>query len=425
MIYLCNKFMVTVIYSFFIFLYQQVIRLAALFNLKARLLQKGQRQTFDMLRQKLISGKRYIWVHAASLGEFEQGRPVMERLKQQHPDTGIILTFFSPSGYEAQKNCTVADIVCYLPVDRRSNAQRFIMMINPVMAIFIKYEFWANYLQTLHQKAIPTCLISAAFRPSQLFFKPYGGWYRKLLHCFTHLFVQDEPSARLLQSINIQNITIAGDTRFDRVTAIADQAKELPLVAAFAHDARTWIAGSSWSADEKMLIACFNHHPEIKMIIAPHITDESHVNTICRQISRPYIRYTQATIETALQAECLIIDCIGLLSSIYRYGEMAYIGGGFGAGIHNVLEAAVYGIPVIFGPNYHKSREASHLIERGGGFSVVNQNEFNTLTAKLLQSHALRREAGNNAREFVYQQCGATNLIIQNINTLNETVWDS
>jgi 3-deoxy-D-manno-octulosonic-acid transferase len=412
-----------IIYTTTIYCYQFLVRFAALFNETARFMVKGQRETLQLIRQRLQSypHKYTIWFHAASLGEFEQGRPLMEMVKKQLPDVRIVLTFFSPSGYEVRKNYEGADVVCYLPFDTPRHVRAFLNLVQPDKAIFIKYEFWANYLYELHQRAIPTLLVSAIFRQDQLFFKPYGAFYRRLLTLFEHLFVQDKSSADLLSIIGVKHVTVAGDTRFDRVAAIAGQAKTLPIVEAFAAEKRVLVAGSSWSADEALLIPFFNSHPEIRLILAPHVTGESHIEAICGALERPFLRYSRATVENARSADCLVIDSIGLLSSIYRYGEMAYIGGGFGVGIHNVLEAAVYNMPVVFGPNYGKFREARELITCGGGFSINSENELTSLLSRFLNDSLFLSHSGEEAGMYVYKNKGASEKIMHQLIPVEKT----
>ena len=406
-----------IIYTASIYFYQFLVRFAALFNEKARFMVRGQRETQQLIRQQFQSHphKYTVWFHAASLGEFEQGRPLMEALKQQLSDVRIVLTFFSPSGYEVRKNYEGADVVCYLPFDTPRNVRSFLDLVQPDKVVFIKYEFWANYLYALHQRAIPTLLISAIFRQDQLFFKKYGVFYRRLLSLFEHLYVQDQSSANLLSTIGIRHVTVAGDTRFDRVIAIAEQAKTLPIVEAFATGKRVLVIGSSWPADEALLIPFFNSHPEISFILAPHVTNDSHVEAICAALERPFLRYSEATIEKARSVNCLVIDNIGLLSSIYRYGEMAYVGGGFGVGIHNVLEAAVYKIPVVFGPNYDKFREARELIACGGGFSINSNNEMDSLLSRFLKDGVFLSHAGEEAGMYVHKNKGASEKIVHQL----------
>ena len=324
------------------------------------------------------------------MGEFEQGRPLIEAIRARYPEYGILLTFFSPSGYEVRKNYRGADVVCYLPFDKRRNVRKFLDIAHPCMAFFIKYEFWKNYLDELHKRQIPVYSVSSIFRRGQVFFKWYGGTYRNVLRDFSHLFVQNELSKRFLAKIGIQQVTVVGDTRFDRVLQIRDEAKDLPLVERFKNGATTFIAGSSWQPDEDLFIDYFNNHPEVKMIIAPHVIDENHLVEITGKLKRPYVFYTRADERNIAKADCLIVNCFGLLSSIYRYGEIAYIGGGFGVGIHNTLEAAVYGIPVIFGPKYQNFQEAVGLIEAGGAYSIKNREELYGLLDRLLADETFR-----------------------------------
>ncbi|MBQ6037874.1 MAG: 3-deoxy-D-manno-octulosonic acid transferase [Bacteroidaceae bacterium] len=399
------------VYHLFIAIYAFLARIYALFNKKASLLVKGQAEAYGLLRNKVVPGKQYIWFHAASLGEFEQGRPLIEKIRATYPNYGILLTFFSPSGYEVRKNYEGADIVCYLPFDRLKNVRKFLDLTRPCMAFFIKYEFWKNYLDELHRRHIPVYSVSSIFRANQVFFKGYAKNYAKVLDNFTHLFVQNEESKRLLSTIGIEKVTVVGDTRFDRVLQIREAAKELPLVETFKAGQLTFVAGSSWQPDEDLFIEYFNAHPEVKLIIAPHVIAEEHLTEIIGKLKRPYVRYTQATMENVREASCLIIDCFGLLSSIYRYGEIAYIGGGFGVGIHNTVEAAVYGIPVIFGPKYQKFMEAIQLLESKGAFSIKNYEELKALLDHLLSDKVFLAQSGKNAGEYVLSRSGATKQI--------------
>ena len=314
-----------------------------------------------------------------------------------------------------RKNYKGADITCYLPLDTPHNARRFIELAQPYMAFFIKYEFWTNYLNELHRRHIPTYSVSSIFREDQIFFKWYGRKYSKVLHTFTHLFVQNRISVELLKKIGVNNTTIVGDTRFDRVIEIYKRAKELPLVEKFKSDAFTLIAGSSWEPDENIFIPYFNSHPELKLIIAPHVIDESHLKSITEKITRKVVRYTQADEKTIAEADCLIIDCFGLLSSIYRYGEIAYIGGGFGVGIHNVLEAAVYGMPVVFGPNNRKFREALGLLACEGGFEIHDKEDFKELADRLITNKEFLKETGKSAYTYVRENAGALKKIMEKI----------
>ncbi|MDL2221755.1 3-deoxy-D-manno-octulosonic acid transferase [Parabacteroides sp. OttesenSCG-928-N08] len=408
------------IYTCVIHLYALMIEIASLFHQKARMMRLGQWHTNGILREKIDRNAKYIWFHASSLGEFEQGRPMIERIKSQHPDYKVLLTFFSPSGYEVRKNYSGADVVCYLPFDTPFKVRKFLNLANPAIAIFIKYEFWANYLTELHRRGIPTYIISAIFRKEQLFFKWYGVAYRRVLSYFRHLFVQDEASRELLAAYGIKQVTVCGDTRFDRVIDVQRQARQIPIIDEFlmGNDGEKRLAlvvGSSWPQDETFVIRYFNNHPELKLIIAPHEIDRAHLLDIHSKLRRPSIRFSDLTERTAHTKDCLIIDSFGLLSSIYHYGDIAYIGGGFGAGIHNTLEAAVYGIPVIFGPKYQKFKEARDLIAVGGGFTVANEQEFVAKMDELLTYRHLLTEAGKSAGDFVSDNAGATDRIMQEL----------
>ena len=403
-------------YNLAIILYDIAVHLVAPFSRKPRKMMKGHWVVYELLRQQLEKDARYIWFHAASLGEFEQGRPLIEKIRAKYPDYRILLTFFSPSGYEVRKNYRGADIVCYLPFDKPRNVRKFLDLVNPCMAFFIKYEFWKNYLDELHKRRIPVYSVSSIFRRGQIFFKWYGGTYRNVLRNFDHIFVQNERSKRYLAKIGINRVTVVGDTRFDRVLQIREEAKELPLVEKFkGTNSFTFVAGSSLGPDEDLFLEYFNNHPEMKLIIAPHVIDENHLVEIISKLKRPYVRYTRADERNVLKADCLIIDCFGLLSSIYRYGEIAYIGGGFGAGIHNTLEAAVYGMPVLFGPRYHKFKEAKDLIAVGGGFSITDDSSFRTKMDELLTDPTALETSGQAAGDFVKNSVGATDQILRQI----------
>ncbi|MBO5829142.1 MAG: glycosyltransferase N-terminal domain-containing protein [Paludibacteraceae bacterium] len=407
----------TLLYNIAMLIYQSFIWLASKFNNnKATLFLSGRENVFALLEQKRLPGERYVWFHAASLGEFEQGRPIMESLKNSHPEFKILLTFFSPSGYEVRKDYQGADIICYLPMDMSWNVKRFLDIVQPDCAIFIKYEFWMNYLLELKKRQIKTYIVSAIFRESQLFFRSYGGFYRRLLKSFSHLFVQNDESVRLLHSIGVDNVTKVGDTRFDRVADIAAKSKDLPIVQAFKSDAKVLIAGSSWPNDENILLPFFNQNLSLKLIIAPHEIDEGHLQSIISQLKRPYVRYSQATIENVKEVDCLIIDCFGLLSSIYRYGEIAYVGGGFGVGIHNILEAAVYGIPVVFGPNFRKFQEAVDLHQEGGAFVVDSYESFSQIMSEFLEENSsLYSSACKVSNDYSQANKGATSKVVNAI----------
>lgn len=404
------------IYNLIIALYDLAVHIISPFSRKPRKMMKGHWVVYELLRQQLEPGYHYIWFHAASLGEFEQGRPLMEKIRASYPEYKLLLTFFSPSGYEVRKNYRGADIVCYLPFDKPRNVKKFLDLVNPCMAFFIKYEFWKNYLDELHSRRIPVYSVSSIFRKGQIFFKWYGGTYRDVLRNFDYLFVQNERSKRFLAKIGINRAMVVGDTRFDRVLQIRQEAKELPLVELFKGKAMTFVAGSSWQPDEDLFIEYFNTHPEMKLIIAPHVIDENHLVEIVSKLKRPYVRYSRADEKNVLKADCLIIDCFGLLSSIYRYGEIAYIGGGFGVGIHNTLEAAVYGIPVIFGPKYQKFQEAVQLIENKGAYCIKNYVELKVLLDRLMTDDEFLRDTGYRAGSYVTDNAGATDKILSVIN---------
>ena len=401
------------IYNLVIYLYLLGVAVYSRFNEKVRKMWRGEREAFRILREKVDPNAKYVWFHAASLGEFEQGRPLMERLRQEHPEYKILLTFFSPSGYEVRKNYEGADIICYLPLDTITNARRFLRTVRPVMAFFIKYEFWYNYLHILKHRHIPVYSVSSIFRPEQVFFKWYGRQYGRVLNCFTHFFVQNEISKTLLEKIHIKNVTVVGDTRFDRVLQIKEAAKHLPIVETFKQDAQVFVAGSSWPPDEEIFIPYFKKHPEWKMIIAPHVIGEDHLRQIEKLLEgRKVIRYTKAENAQLADADVLIIDCFGLLSSIYHYGEIAYVGGGFGVGIHNVLEAAVWDVPVFFGPNNQKFQEAQGLKAAGGGFDFETAEAFERQMDIFLTDAAKLRASGEQAGQFVQSLAGATEKVL-------------
>ena len=395
--------------------YDWAIRLAAPFNEKASLWTKGRKDIQKKISAIHHDGQRLVWFHAASLGEFEQGRPVIEALKQTEPDTKILLTFFSPSGYEIRKNYQGADYILYLPSDTPGNARFLIDQVKPDAAIFIKYEFWYNYLHELHKQNIPTYLISAIFRPSQPFFKNWGNLHRGMLGFFTRLYVQDDESVRLLKSIGITNAQRTGDTRFDRVKQIAEAAKEIEKVRLFCNGQPAVVCGSTWPPDEDILTEYLNNDASgYKWVITPHEIGENHIKTILEKCKRKVIRYTDENADFS-QYDVLIVDCIGLLSSIYRYGKISYIGGGFGVGIHNTLEAAVYGIPVVFGPKHQKFNEAVSLIEEGGAFSISSGEQLKEVFNSLIGTPAIAEAAGQKALEYVGSQLGATNIIMQEL----------
>ncbi len=387
------------------------------FHKKARTIFKGQREAYRILKKQVDRRAQYVWFHAASLGEFEQGRPLMERFRRQHPEYKILLTFFSPSGYEVRKNYDGADIVCYLPFDTPSNVYHFFRLIRPKMAFFIKYEFWRNYMWACKHYHIPFYSVSSIFRPNKVFFRWYGRTYAHALKYVTHFFVQDEQSRELLAKRGIvDNVTIVGDTRFDRVIDIARQAKGLPLVEQFCHGCDfVFVAGSSWPPDEDLIIPYFNSHPGMKLILAPHVIGENHLQQIEQKLERPFLRYTKAVENGLAEADCMIIDCYGLLSSIYRYGHVAYVGGGFGVGIHNVPEAAVYGVPVLIGPNNKNFREAQDLLRMGGCFEITGQTLFNAVVDRVMNDIKLRETRGSVCKSYIVSNAGASDVIFRTL----------
>lgn len=417
------------IYNIVIYFVLWGIAIASLFNEKVRKMWRGEREAFKILKQKVDPNAKYIWFHAASLGEFEQGRPLMERICKDYPQYKILLTFYSPSGYEVRKNYEGADIICYMPVDTRLNAIRFLRLVRPVMAFFIKYEFWSNFLHILKHRNIPTYSVSSIFREDQVFFKWYGRNYAGVLKCFTRFFVQNEESKRLLEGIGITAVDVVGDTRFDRVLQIKEAAKHLPICEAFRtgvassqsadvphHDFKVFVAGSSWPPDENIFIPFFNEHKDWRLLIAPHVIAEEHLKLILSLIKgKKVVRYTQTTPEEAAEADVLIIDCFGLLSSMYNYGDVAYIGGGFGVGIHNTLEAAVWNMPVIFGPNNKKFQEAQGLLKSGGGFEINTYEDFSGLMSSLMNDETFLKQAGDKAGTFVAHLAGATDKVLASV----------
>ena len=411
-------------YSLGIYLYALLVRLVAAFgHRKARAMVRGQRDTWRILREKIDPTARYVWFHAASLGEFEQGLLLIERLRREQPSRKILLTFFSPSGYEVRKDYKGADVVCYLPFDSPTAARRFIKWARPEMAFFIKYEFWRNYIDVLSKKSIPVYSVSSIFRPGQIFFRWYGRKYARCLRRISHFFVQNERSVELLRTIGVQdNVTIVGDTRFDRVIDIRNNARPLPLVEQFTRAKEdsnaapfVLVAGSSWQPDEDILLDYVNRHPDLRLVIAPHVVNDAHIQEIEQKLTTPALRYSQATLENVDDYRVLIIDGYGLLSSIYRNATVAYVGGGFGVGIHNVPEAAVYGIPVIIGPNHQRFAEAMALIANGGCKSIEKAEDFSTIMDDFLENPAHIAQAGSAAGDYIHQNAGATPVIYQHV----------
>lgn len=394
------------------FIYFWILRLAALLgHKKARKLVAGQGRALTEIDawSKELNGCDVLWVHAASVGEFEQARPIIERLHAELPFRKILLTFFSPSGYELRKGYAMVDKVVYLPFATRKNARRMLDLLPLEAAVMVKYEFWPAYLKALQAKNVPTYLISAIFRPSQLFFRPWGRGYRKLLYKFDRIFVQDTASAALLKEYGVDRVEVAGDTRFDRVLAVKNQAKELPIVKRFVAGAsKVLVAGSTWPKDEKMLVRYMEERDDVRLVLVPHEIDKWHLHTIFKYFEGRYLRYSEATEEKLQGCRVLLVDTIGVLSSIYRYGNVAYVGGGFGVGIHNTLEAAVYGMPVVFGPAWEKFREAKGLIDAGAAISVKN---YKDLAGALDCAFANQETMGQKANDYVQSESGATERI--------------
>ena len=403
-----------ILYNIGIWLYKLGIAVAAMFNPVIKGMKCGEDEAIMLIRQRVKPGERWIWVHAASLGEFEQGRPLIERIKREKPEYKVLLTFFSPSGYNVRHKYDKADLVTYLPMDTPRNARRFVEALNPEKVYIVKYEFWLNYLGELRRRGIETYIISAIFRPGQVFFKWYGGMFRRCLGTFRKLYVQNEESAKLLSGIGIDNVEVTGDTRFDRVTDIASAAKQLPKVAEFAQGHKTIVVGSSWLPDEQLLMPYINERCKegVRMIIAPHHIEEERIREIRGLLTCRSLLYTEVSENTVMDADVLIINTMGMLSSIYQYGQVAYIGGGFGVGIHNTLEAAVWKMPVVFGPNYHKFKEACELIECGGARSITDEASCRHAIDEFFASN----DAGEKAGKYVAEHIGATDRIY------NETI---
>ena len=400
------------LYNIGVRLYFLVVYLASFFNPKAKLWIDGRKN------QSFMSLNGCIWFHFASLGEFEQGRSVLEQLKLKNPENKIVITFFSPSGYEVRKNTPLADAVYYLPLDTKANARQFIDALQPKMAIFTKYEYWYHFFNETHRRNIPLYIVSSIFRPGQVFFKWYGSLHREMLGFVSHFFVQDEGSKILLEQLNVQNVTVSGDTRFDRVWANAQQPKEIAFVNEFKNGYKVFIAGSTWPQDEQLIATLVTQYPDWKFIIAPHEIGEEKIQKLIALLPEgAFTRYSQHSSSQSLTSnlQSLIIDNIGMLSSLYQYGDIAYIGGGFGAGIHNTLEAAAFGLPVIFGPNYLKFKEAGDLIALQAGFTIADEAGLKAVTNKLINDAAVYEHAGEKARTYVQRNTGATATILDHI----------
>ncbi len=403
-------------YNIFLACFRGFLPLVAIFNPKARLLYEGQKQLFTKLRAALQGQgtARRAWVHCASLGEYEQARPVLEQLRQRYPHLRIVLTFFSPSGYEVQKESALADIVSYLPLDSHRHAQEFLDLVQPEIIFFVKYELWYYHLTAIGQRQIPCYLFSAIFRPSQIFFQPYGAFYRKVLAVFKHIFVQNEASLQLLQNIGLESVSIAHDTRFDRVWAISQAPESIPLAATFAQGHFVWVIGSCWDEDLQVLIPFINQlQVPCRIIIAPHNIVEANIETLGKNLQKPSIRFSQATPEALQQSDILIIDNVGMLSQLYQYADICYVGGAFRSGLHNILEAVCFGAPVIFGPHkYHKYQEALDLLAEEVAFRIGNVAELKKTFDQLYHQESLRKKMGQKARNYIQAHKGGAEKIL-------------
>ena len=397
------------LYNIAINTYRAGVALASLWNTKARLWCAGRKGLFEKMRQSIDPSQPIIWIHVASLGEFEQGRPIIEHIKAERPEYKILLTFFSPSGYEIRKNYAGADYIFYLPVDTPANAKEFLDIVKPQMAVFVKYEYWLNMLEQLRERKIRTFIVSAIFRKNSIFFKPYGGMWRKALKSFETIFVQDDNSKSLLSELGHQNVVVAGDTRFDRVAQIAAQAKKIDIIEQFKGDSRLFVAGSTWGEDEEHLVRLANDNPDIKFVIAPHEMEQSRMAKIESAAKYGAVRYTKYT-EAAKSNQILILDTMGMLSSVYGYAEFSYIGGGFGVGIHNTLEAATFGLPIAFGPNYQKFKEARDMIALGAATSITNYQELSAWFAPLHNDAEHLAAVSRISKEYTAKNQGATEM---------------
>ena len=395
----------------------QIVKLLALFSPKIKLFVDGRKKNFQILESKISSSDKTIWFHAASLGEFEQGLPVMEKIKIEFPNHKIVVTFFSPSGYEVRKNNTVADATIYLPLDTKSNAQHFLKVVHPDLVFFIKYEYWPNYLNELKKRNIKTYLISGIFRENQAFFKWYGEFYRNALKAFDYFFVQNESSKLLLQKLGFNNVKISGDTRFDRVVAILERDNSLDFIKQFKNNTITIVVGSSWPKDESLLVNYINQtHEKVKFIIAPHNIKAEQIQELKNSISKKTILFSEKENTDLSDYDVLIVDTIGILTKIYSYADIAHVGGGFGnPGVHNILEPATFGIPIIVGPNFSHFAEAVALVHQQGCVSISNQNELNDAFSNLISNTAIRHEKGHICSTFVQMNKGATDIIMNQI----------
>lgn len=404
------------IYNLLIVIASGILKIAALFSPKLKLFVQGRKTVFESLQQSIRPGDNTIWFHSASLGEYEQGLPVMERIRTEYPQHKIVLTFFSPSGYEIRKNTKAADVVVYLPMDTSANAKKFMQLVHPEMAFFIKYEYWPNYLKELKKVQVPTYLISGIFRKSQVFFKGYGGFYRQALQTFTHFFVQDSNSKELLQSIGHNNVTVSGDTRFDRVSEILQRDNSLPFVEEFINGNITVVFGSSWPKDEAMFTDFINASSGVKFIIAPHTIGADHIAEIRKGINKKNVLFSEKEGKNLADYDVFIIDTIGILGKIYSYADVAYVGGGFGtSGLHNILEPAAFGIPVVIGPNHEKFPEAAAMIHFGGCLEAKGKESLETIFSELAHNDDYRHETGYKAGTFINMNRGAVDVILKNL----------
>jgi len=402
------------IYDIGILSYYFLIKIAALKNNKARKWIKGRKDIFSRLKDEIPPNQRILWFHSSSLGEFEQGRLLIERVKEKYPEYKILLTFFSPSGYEIQKDYEYADWVFYLPLDTAANAKRFLEIVNPEKVFFIKYEFWYHYLIILKKRGIPTYIISSIFRDSHIFFKPWGKWYLKALEAFTHFYVQNRESDKLLKEAGFNNVTIAGDTRIDRAGQIAESAPKLDKLEAFCQGEKIVIAGSTWKTDEDIIAEYINNTDiDIKFVIAPHEISDQKLLRISRLLNKPYAFYSKASFEELKDARVLLVDGIGYLRSIYRYGKLAFIGGGFEDGVHNILEPATFGMPILFGPDYKKFQEAHDLIAKESAFCIRSYDMFKKKADAFLLNEDIQRSASEISRKYVEDNRGATEMILK------------
>ena len=405
-----------ILYNICIALYSCIVSLVGLWNKKAKQWSQGRKGIFSSMQKHIHANDRVIWIHVASLGEFEQGRPIIEQIKREHQDYKILVTFFSPSGYEIRKNYNGADYIYYLPIDTPGNVRRFLDIAHPEIAIFVKYEFWLNYLFELKRRQIRTFIISAIFRPKSIFFSWYGTLWRRALECFELMFVQNQESKELLHGIGFDNVVIAGDTRFDRVAELAQAAKKIEIIERFKAESDLFVAGSTWAPDEDILIELINENPAIKFVVAPHEMDEGRIAKIINSTKGGAVRYTQCNATTDFgSTQVLVLDTIGILSSVYSYAKWSYIGGGFGVGIHNTLEAATFALPIAFGPNYHKFKEARDMIALGAATKVESAKDLQEWFNPLRDDSAYLKQISDKAKNYTIANQGATSLIMKAI----------